>query len=289
MKGLVQAAVAQQETNHLLRQEIKILAEKMDKSANPGPVFPGRIRASDHLQKMTPTDDVEAYLLTFERTAEREEWPKEKWAGLLAPFLTGDAQKAYFDLELEDAKDYTKLKAEILARLGVTQSVRAQRFHQWMYSAEKAPRSQMFDLVHLARKWLQPETSTPAQIVECVVMDRFLRGLPPGLRRWIGQEDPVNANALVTLVERHIAATELVRNTAPDPSQKEDRLRRSPIPETRFSIRTGKTVPGERGVEERQVAAKGLGKTLSKGEWSPLKTVRERVSTKGTPPSMYRC
>ena len=37
------------------------------------------------LTKLTPADDVEAYLEIFERTACREGWSPAEWAGLLAP------------------------------------------------------------------------------------------------------------------------------------------------------------------------------------------------------------
>uniref|UniRef100_H3A5M8 CCHC-type domain-containing protein n=1 Tax=Latimeria chalumnae TaxID=7897 RepID=H3A5M8_LATCH len=169
--------------------------------------------ASLVLQKMTPEDDVEAYLLAFKRCAEREGWPSEQWAGIVAPFLMGDAQKAYFDLELEAAADYFLLKAEILARAGVTPMVRAQRFHTWSYQTGKAPRSQMFDLIHLARRWLQPDINSPAGIVELVAMDRYLRALPPEIRKWVGQGNPTNAQKLIALIERQVAAEEMVKTT----------------------------------------------------------------------------
>ncbi|KAM9323773.1 SCAN domain-containing protein 3-like [Gastrophryne carolinensis] len=160
------------------------------------------IRANQYLQKMTPADDVEAFLATFERTATREAWPRESWAGLVAPFLIGEAQKAYYDLEPAAAQDFNKLKAEILARLGVTIAVRAQRVHQWTYNVGKPPRSQMFDLVHLTRKWLQPEVLSAPDVVQRVVMDRYLRALPPALRKWVSHGDPKSADQLVDLVER---------------------------------------------------------------------------------------
>ena len=55
----------------------------------------------------------ETYLCTFERTALLEGWPS-----LLAPFLSGNAQKAYWDLNDEQAANYDGLKREILSRYG---------------------------------------------------------------------------------------------------------------------------------------------------------------------------
>uniref|UniRef100_H3A5V1 SCAN box domain-containing protein n=1 Tax=Latimeria chalumnae TaxID=7897 RepID=H3A5V1_LATCH len=169
------------------------------------------IRTSHFLQKMTLKDDVEAYLLSFERCAEWEAWSRAQWDGIVAPVLVGDAQKAYFNLEPEATSGYTLLKTEILARAGVTPMVWAQRFHTWNLQEGKAPRSQMFDLVHLAWRWLQPEINTPVRIVELLMMDRYLRALPPAIRKWIRQGDPVNAQELIALVERQVVAEELTR------------------------------------------------------------------------------
>lgn len=69
---------------------------------------------------MAEADNVAAYLTMFERTAEREFREKEWWAGILAPFLTGEVLQVYHDLQAGDAEEYQKLKAEILSRVSLT-------------------------------------------------------------------------------------------------------------------------------------------------------------------------
>uniref|UniRef100_H3A6K6 CCHC-type domain-containing protein n=1 Tax=Latimeria chalumnae TaxID=7897 RepID=H3A6K6_LATCH len=165
------------------------------------------IQACHVLQKMTPEDDVEAYLLAFERCAEREAWPRAQWAGIMAPFLVEDAQRAYFDLEPEAALDYTQLKTEILARARVTLTVWAQQFYSWRFQEDRAPRLQMFNLIHLAGRWPQLETNSPAQIVKMLVIDHFL----PTIRKWVGQGNPSNAQKLIALVERQLTVKDLVK------------------------------------------------------------------------------
>ncbi|KAM5164187.1 zinc finger and SCAN domain-containing protein 21-like [Mantella aurantiaca] len=180
--------------------QLSALAEQVRSAVVPS--NQGTRKPSSFLQKLTPHDDVEAFLTTFERTAEREAWPRDQWAGILAPFLTGEPQRAYCDLPTAVAKDYTVLKGEILARLGVTPAVRAHRVHDWTFNPGQSPRSLMHDLLQLATKWLQPGQLTGTQIVERVAMDRYLRALPEALQRWVSLGDPNTLTQFVELVER---------------------------------------------------------------------------------------
>lgn len=163
------------------------------------------------LQKVTPNDDVEAFFTTFERLVERKGWPHDQWAGVITPFLISDPQKAYFDLPSEHIRDYERLKAEILAPLGVTMAIRAQKVYPQRYQPGQPPRSQMHELVQLVKKWLQPEKLTGPQMVERVVMDRHLRSLPDDLQRWVSRGEPATADQLVELVERYTMVEDLLR------------------------------------------------------------------------------
>ncbi|KAM3936526.1 la-related protein 6-like [Leptodactylus fuscus] len=164
---------------------------------------------------MTSVDDVEVYLHVFEHVAERARLSKEQWADVVAPFLTGEPQKAYYDLCETDARDYSKLKSEILAHLGVNMHVRAGRVHHWTFSEGLPPRSQIHDLIHLVKKCLQPEEASPAQMVERVELDKYTRSPPPRIQRWVSQAGPTTADQLVCLVERHRATEELLQTNVP--------------------------------------------------------------------------
>lgn len=163
------------------------------------------------MPKMTNGDDIEAYLQAFERTAKREKWPPEQWAGLLAPFLIGPAQRAYLDLDSDAAADYGKLTTEILKRYDLSPPIQAQRFHEWEFRPSESPRSQMYELMRVAAGWLQPNHLTVTQVVERLVVDRYLRALPYKMKEVASQANPQTSDQLVALVERHQVTSALLK------------------------------------------------------------------------------
>ena len=61
-------------------------------------------------------DEMDAYLLMFERYATAQEWKKETWATGLSALLQGNALDVYALMPWEDAMDYDKLKCALLQR-----------------------------------------------------------------------------------------------------------------------------------------------------------------------------
>ncbi|KAI2646030.1 Retrovirus-related Pol polyprotein [Labeo rohita] len=99
------------------------------------------------------------------------------------------------------AENYTELKREILARLGLSSICAAQQFHEWEYKARVPARAQAADLARLAQHWLMEGEPTAAQVVERVVIDHFLHALPRSHRQAVGMRNPTTILELVETIE----------------------------------------------------------------------------------------
>ena len=66
-------------------------------------------------------DDLDNYLLRFERYATVAGWEKEAWATQLSPMLLGRALEVYPRLSRDEAMDYERLKLALLKRYDFTE------------------------------------------------------------------------------------------------------------------------------------------------------------------------
>ncbi len=71
--------------------------------------------------KLTDADDIEAYIVTFERLMTAYEVPANHWVFKLDPQLSGKAQQAYAALSGEAATIYTQVKEAIFRRYDVNE------------------------------------------------------------------------------------------------------------------------------------------------------------------------
>ena len=66
-------------------------------------------------------DELDSYLLRFERFAAVNKWKREDWATSLSALLTGRALKVYSRLSDRDAVNYDRLKEALLSRYDLTE------------------------------------------------------------------------------------------------------------------------------------------------------------------------
>ena len=69
------------------------------------------------LVQLMEQDDIEAYLVTFERIMQVYKIPRAQWTYHLAPQLTGKAQQAFAALPLGESKAYYGVKTTIFCNM----------------------------------------------------------------------------------------------------------------------------------------------------------------------------
>ncbi|KAL0148818.1 hypothetical protein M9458_055827 [Cirrhinus mrigala] len=205
VKTLAEVSVRQQHCFELLTEQHGhiqgYLTDLRLSAAQNVPLPDARVTAGRLLPKLTADDDIEAYLKMFESVANTEGWARGTWAAVLAPLLSGEAQRAYFSLPVSSQNNYNELKREILGRLGLSATVAAQRFHDWEYRPRVPARAQAADLMRLADHWLLEGMPSPSQVAERVVVDRMLRALPRSMRQAAGMRGPKSLPELIEAIE----------------------------------------------------------------------------------------
>ena len=158
-------------------------------------------RRDPKLLPFAPDDDVEHFLTTFERMARVCRWPKDGWAVRLVPLLTGKARSAYVLMDMKDSEQYEKVKAAILAKYEITSDTYRRRFRSLKIEPGETPRELYVRLKDLFCKWVKPEKSTVKELSETLILEQFLRMVPPELEIWIREHGPGTAEEAARLAE----------------------------------------------------------------------------------------
>uniref|UniRef100_A0A8C2KCW7 SCAN box domain-containing protein n=1 Tax=Cyprinus carpio TaxID=7962 RepID=A0A8C2KCW7_CYPCA len=205
LKHLTEVSLRQQQImEHMASRQGEMERElaALRMAATPRTPLPDpRVQATQLIPKMTGHDDVETFLQMFEAIAAQEAWPRDEWARIVAPLLTGEAQRAYFMLGPERSGSYEELKKEILGWVGLSPISAAQLFQDWSYNPRRPARAQVTDLSRLAQHWLLAGGPTAHQVTERVVVDGLLRALPRPLWQVAGMRNPTNVDELVEAIE----------------------------------------------------------------------------------------
>ncbi|KAM7232735.1 hypothetical protein CapIbe_014871 [Capra ibex] len=76
-----------------------------------------------------------------------------------------------------------------------------QRFRGFHFEEVAGPHEALARLRELCRQWLRPEAHSKEQMLELLVLERFLGALPEKLRQWVESQHPEDCRQAVALVE----------------------------------------------------------------------------------------
>ena len=155
--------------------------------------------------KLTDSDDIEAYLTTFERQMQVYEIEKERWAFKLAPQLSDRAQQVYASMDAKDSSNYDILKEAILKRYDITDESYRRRFHAARLKQNETNRELQVRQVDLVNKWMRA-CSTIEEIKDKLILEQLLETLPQAVKMFVKERKPATSQEAALLADDYVTA-----------------------------------------------------------------------------------
>ena len=155
--------------------------------------------------KLTDSDDIEAYIPTFERLMAAYGVEKAHWVVRLAPQLSGKAQQAYAAMPTEEAGQYDKVKEAILRRYDINAETYRQRFRSATRKEEESYRQLAVRLGDLLAKWTK-DCKTVEEMAELIAIEQLLNSLPTSVRIWVSERKPTRVTEAGQLADDYVLA-----------------------------------------------------------------------------------
>uniref|UniRef100_A0A8C5GD01 Gypsy retrotransposon integrase-like protein 1 n=1 Tax=Gouania willdenowi TaxID=441366 RepID=A0A8C5GD01_GOUWI len=158
------------------------------------------------LERLTEEDDVEHFLITFERIAHACRWQKQDWVFHLIPLLSGKARGAYVNMDVDDSLEYDKVKMAILDKYDINPETYRLRFRSLEIPPDENPKELYARLKELYGKWINPKGKTTHEIGELIILEQYFRMLSPELQVWIKERNPGSAAEAAKMADVFVAA-----------------------------------------------------------------------------------
>ena len=100
-------------------------------------------------------DNLDNYLLRFERFATIAGWQRDTWAVRFSPLLTGKALDVYSGLSSKDARDYEKMRKALLQRYDFTEQGYRERFSNAKAEGQESPGQLIVRIRNYFNKWVE--------------------------------------------------------------------------------------------------------------------------------------
>ena len=100
-------------------------------------------------------EDLDAYLMRFERIAALSGWERADWAGALSVLLSGRALETYASMPISDASDYDCLKEALLRRYQLTEEGYRTKFRLAKPEKGEGPGQFVSRLRHYFQRWIE--------------------------------------------------------------------------------------------------------------------------------------
>lgn len=181
--------------------------------------------ATDTKSNVTPSkfygdvgEDFENWIKTFERIGRANRWGPDRKVELLPAYLRGRAADFYEDLDQDIQEDFDRLVDRMKERFCPKELQRM--YYTELFQRKQLPRENVEDygssILKLARR---AHGGVSLDEHDRLVMEHFLQGLRPELRRYVMMADPQSFEQAFRIAKREECNEQLITSSQPEPSK----------------------------------------------------------------------
>lgn len=157
-------------------------------------------------------DELDAYIQRFERVANSQGWPADKWALSLSLCLTGEALSAVSRMAADDAVDYAKLKQTLLQRFRYTEEGYRAKFRNSRAENSETGRQFAARLAGYFDHWQQMAKTerTYEDLRDIIISEQFLRRCHEKLAVFLKERGCRGLDKLAETADHYLEAQGLI-------------------------------------------------------------------------------
>jgi hypothetical protein len=168
--------------------------------------------ATKLLPKLVSENEIDTYLVTFEKIALLQKWPKNQWASVLQTQLRGKGLKVFAELSLADCADYDTFKQALLTAYELCSEVYRKRFRSVSKTSNDTYADLAFKLSNTFKRWLQSVKAydNVELLRELIIMEQFLNTLPNDLKLWLVDQKCKTVDEMARAADQYTAVRKAV-------------------------------------------------------------------------------
>src|SRR5208282_3059453 len=131
--------------------------------------------------------EIDVYLITFERIASLNKWPKEHWSALIQTQLRGKGLRVFAELPTAQCQDYEVLKETLLIAYELAPEIYRKRFRSLVKLTSDTYSDFAFKQNNLCKRWLQSIKALDSleNLFQAILMEQFRESCSPDLTLWL--------------------------------------------------------------------------------------------------------
>ncbi|XP_064463126.1 uncharacterized protein LOC135374051 [Ornithodoros turicata] len=156
-------------------------------------------------------DDLDAYLVRFEKVAEGQKWARDQWASALSICLTGEALAVYGRMSPADCVDYDKIKQALLHRFRLTEDGFREKFRDATPKDGETVSQYIARLENYWERWMELSGTKKDynEVKRLLLKEQLLAHSEEKLTLYIRERKGEDLKELVTRAEQYVEAHNL--------------------------------------------------------------------------------